>query len=260
MSTAVLSDIHANAEALKRVLDDIDRRKVDRIICLGDTLGYGPDPLECLDLVHQRCAWSLLGNHEAAVARPRAGADLNPEAAASAAWTRAQLDAESDSRVRDDRRVYLAQMRITVRESPADLHGQLLAVHATPRSPLSEYLLPQDALGPATRLRATLDQVRHIAVVGHTHFPGVFCESPAFHPASSLAGGIFRLRRGRRAVINAGSVGQPRDGDPRASYVILRAERAEFARVEYAASVTAARIAAVPELSAWFAQRLLLGR
>ena len=94
MPTAVISDVHGNAEALRTVLADIDRRGIKRIICLGDTVGYGPDPLECVDLVREKCAWSLMGNHDFGVLYEPT--NFNQSAEAAAFWTREQFDNEQN--------------------------------------------------------------------------------------------------------------------------------------------------------------------
>ena len=142
MSTAVISDIHGNAEALRAVLADIERRGVARIICLGDIIGYGPEPLACVDLVREKCEWSLMGNHDFGVLYEPT--NFNPGAEAAAYWTRGQLDAEQDADLRQSRYEFLGRLRVRVVEQ---VNGAtpVLAVHGSPRRPINEYISPDDA-------------------------------------------------------------------------------------------------------------------
>src|SRR5215471_2250759 len=116
LPTAVISDIHGNAEALKTVLADIDARKLERIICLGDIVGYGPEPLECVDLVRQRCEWSLMGNHDFGVLYEPT--NFNPGAESAAFWTRDQFDQEPDEKLRAARYEFLGKLRVRVMDTP----------------------------------------------------------------------------------------------------------------------------------------------
>ena len=134
MPTAIISDVHANAQALRAVLADIDRRGIDRIISLGDIIGYGPDPLECVDLIRERCAWSLMGNHDFGVLYEPT--NFNPGAESAAYWTREQFDAEPDEDLRAQRYEFLGQLRVRVLETPPDGDIGVLAVHGSPRASL----------------------------------------------------------------------------------------------------------------------------
>lgn len=259
MSTAVISDIHGNAEALKRVLDDIDRRGVDRIICLGDIVGYGPSPLECVDLVRQRCVWSLMGNHDFGVLYEPT--NFNAQAESSAYWSREQFDLESDPALRQTRYDFLGQMRVRVLERPPGMDFDVLAVHGSPRRPINEYVFPQDVDASPEKLESIFERFDRLCVCGHTHFPGVFSDEPDFYPPAELGEHRrYRYSAEEKALINVGSVGQPRDEDPRASYVILHADEAEFCRVPYDIDVTARAIKAIPQLHDWLGERLYLGK
>ncbi|MEE8155957.1 MAG: metallophosphoesterase family protein, partial [Phycisphaerales bacterium] len=112
MRTAVISDIHANLEALRAVLDHIDAQNVDRIICLGDILGYGPSPVECVDLVAERCEWSLMGNHDFGVLYEPT--NFNVAAEQAAYWSREQFDLESDNGMSAKRWEFLSRLRVRV--------------------------------------------------------------------------------------------------------------------------------------------------
>jgi diadenosine tetraphosphatase ApaH/serine/threonine PP2A family protein phosphatase len=257
--TAVISDIHANAAALRAVLADIDGRKLGRIICLGDIIGYGPDPLECVDLVAERCEWSLLGNHDYAVLYEPT--NFNPNAESAAYWTRDQFDAVEDAELRNKRYRFLGRLRVRVVEQPQNGGRSILAVHGSPRRPINEYVFPDDAINSPEKMRNLFDLVEGVAICGHTHVPGVFTDEPDFYPPDEAgAGGVYRFMESEKAIINVGSVGQPRDLDPRAAYAILHGDRVEFVRVEYDIDETAEKIRAIPELADNLADRLYTGR
>lgn len=258
MPTAVISDIHGNAEALKRVLEDIEARKIDRVICLGDTVGYGPDPLECVDLVRQRCSWSLMGNHDFGVLYEPT--NFNPGAESAAFWTRDQFDREPDEKKRAERYDFLGRLRVRVLETPPEGKFAVLAVHGSPRRPINEYIFPDDAMNAPDKMQAIFERVETLAIVGHTHVPGVFTDEPDFYPPAELGEGVYKFQPDEKAVVNVGSVGQPRDHDPRASYAILMPDRIEFVRIPYNVDVTAKKIKAIPQLSDWLGDRLYEGR
>lgn len=267
MATAVISDIHGNAVALRAVLDDIKSAGIKRIICLGDIIGYGPEPLECVDLVAEHCEWSLLGNHDFAVLYEPT--NFNPGAERAAYWTRAQFDAVEDTEVRNRRYQFLGRLRVRVSEPLAtispeggpDTPGEVLAVHGSPRRPINEYIFPDDALQQPEKMRTIFALVPQIAICGHSHVPGVFTDEPDFYPPSEAGSdGIYKYLEGEKIIVNVGSVGQPRDFDPRASYAVLYHDRVEFKRVEYDIDATAEKIRAAPELDDWLAGRLYEGR
>ncbi|MEO1715569.1 MAG: metallophosphoesterase family protein [Planctomycetota bacterium] len=256
--TAIISDIHGNADALKAVLADIDAKSIDRVICLGDIIGYGPEPLECVDMVRQRCAWSLMGNHDFGVLYEPT--NFNPGAQAAAYWTREQFDAEPDDDLRASRYDFLGRLRVRVVEAAPDSELALLYVHGSPRRPINEYIFPDDVIGDPDKLASIFRRIDGVAAVGHTHVPGVFTDEPDFYPPGELSDASFEFTSGEKAVINVGSVGQPRDGDPRASYAVLHPDRVDFCRVEYDVESAAKKIIAIGELSNWLGERLYEGR
>ena len=259
MPTAVISDIHGNAAALRAVLADIDARSLKRIVCLGDIVGYGPDPLECVDLVAARCEWSLMGNHDFGVLYEPT--NFNPGAEAAAYWTRKQFDDEPDDARRATRYEFLGRLKVRVADWRDDWPRSILAVHGSPRRPINEYIFPDDVLNAPDKLRSIFGQIDDLCVVGHTHVPGVFTSEPDFYPPDEIgSGATYKFMPNEKAVINVGSVGQPRDHDPRASYAIFYPDRVEFRRVEYDVQETASKIRAVPQLSDWLADRLFEGR
>lgn len=258
--TAIISDIHANFEALQAVLADIDARGVKRVICLGDIIGYGPDPLACIDAVRKRCDWSLMGNHDFGVLYEPT--NFNPGAESAAFWTREQLDAEPDEQARRQRYEFLGRLRVRVVDpAPASnprLH--ILCVHGSPRRPINEYVFPDDVISAPDKLTTIFDRVTRVCFVGHTHVPGVFTDEPDFYPPGELTDNTYKFAEDEKAIVNVGSVGQPRDMDPRAAYAILHDDRVQFVRVPYDIEKCAKKIKAISTLSDWLADRLFEGR
>lgn len=276
MPTAVISDIHANAAALRSVLADIEARGLTRIVCLGDMVGYGPDPLECVDLLMQKATWCLMGNHDYGVLYEPT--NFNPSAESAAFWTREQFDKEPDDAKRASRYQFLNRLKVRVQErigpdGPESLTNAdgspmperegsfpLLAVHGSPRKPINEYIFPEDVINATDKLESIFDKVARVCMVGHTHSPGVFTNEPDFYPPSELSGGKFVFQAGEKVVINVGSVGQPRDMDNRASYVVMHGTHVEFVRLAYNIDETVAKIKAIPQLDNYLGDRLYLGR
>ncbi len=251
MRTAIISDIHGNLEALQVVLDHADAQGVDRIICLGDILGYGPCPVECVDLVAKRCEWSLMGNHDFGVVYEPTNFNMAAEQAAY--WSREQFEQEPDRAKAAAHWEFLSRLRVRV------VFDGFLCVHGTPRRPINEYLFPEDAMNSPVKMQQIFDLVDRYCLVGHTHVPGVFTDEPDFYPPGDLDG-VYRLRDDEKAIINPGSVGQPRDLDPRASYAILEDDCVRFFRLEYDIEAVVRKIKAVPELLDWLGERLYEGR
>jgi diadenosine tetraphosphatase ApaH/serine/threonine PP2A family protein phosphatase len=256
-STAIISDVHANAEALRTVLADIESRGVKRIICLGDIIGYGPDPVECVDLVRKHCEWSLMGNHDFSVLYEPT--NFNPDAEQAAFWTRAQFDNEPDPDARRGRYEFLGQLRVRVVERIGGTDIPMLAVHGSPRRPINEYIFPDDVLTAPDKVTTIFERVPKLCVVGHTHVPGVFTDEPDFYPPTELTNASYPFSE-EKAIINVGSVGQPRDRDPRASYVVMHEDKLEFVRLAYNVALTAEKIKSIPELSNRLGDRLYEGQ
>lgn len=253
MHLAVISDVHANLEALQAVLADIDRRGIRQIICLGDVVGYGPSPCECIDLVMQRCEVTLCGNHDQAVMYEPLNFNVGAERANF--WTRQLLEAEPDKALRNRRWGYLGRLRIKHQANG------ILFVHGSPRRPVNEYLFAEDVYTNPQKVLANFERLEHkLCLVGHTHVPGVFVDEPYFDPPDELPEPRRYVFGGDRAIINVGSVGQPRDRDTRASYLVVTDEAAEFVRVEYDIERTVRKIHDIPELDDFLGNRLLDGR
>ncbi|MEL7498243.1 MAG: metallophosphoesterase family protein [Planctomycetota bacterium] len=244
---AIISDIHGNLEALRSVLKDIETQNVDEIFCLGDVIGYGPNPRECIDHCRE-FALTLLGNHDN-------GALFDPDGFSSGAenaifWTRNQLEDSSIPGAKE-RWDFIARLPRTHRVE------DVMFVHGSPRSPLNEYVFPEDIYNQR-KIERIFDFIKKYCFQGHTHVPGVFTENFRFYLPSEISN---KYTFGdQKLMINVGSVGQPRDGDPRSSYVILDDQTVEFRRVEYDPQETCQKIMAIPELDDYLGERLLEGR
>jgi diadenosine tetraphosphatase ApaH/serine/threonine PP2A family protein phosphatase len=254
MLLGLISDIHGNLAALRRVLADMEQQGAQKVVCLGDVVGYGPFPGECLDLV-RRCGAVLMGNHEEALLY---GAEnFNPRAKRAIDWTREHLRTAGSEDVRKNRWNILQNLQLHAQDGP------FLFTHASPRQPTREYVMPRDITNPA-KMQEIFSLIQHVCFVGHTHIPGVFLEDLTFTIPTQLWGGTYFIEKGEKALVNIGSVGQPRDGDPRACYVLLDtdpgAPRVIFRRVEYDVEETAVAIEANPDLDNYLAERLRLGR
>jgi predicted phosphodiesterase len=269
---AIISDIHSNLEALQVVLSDIEQRGIEEIVCLGDIVGYGPNPRECLDLVRERCRFSIMGNHDHAVLYEPT--NFNTPAERAAYWSRRELEREPDVAQRNARWSYLGELGVR------RLENDILYVHASPRRPMNEYIFPEDVFTNPQKVMANFERMDgRVCFVGHTHQPGVFLDDPYFDPPGELPDHPYYEIEEERTIINVGSVGQPRDRDPRASYAIIHPrntgegaeslvaaalgctiEQVEFVRLEYDVEKTAEKINAIDELDPLLGERLFDGR
>ena len=256
---AVLSDIHSNIEALSVVLADIEKRGIKTIYCLGDVVGYGPNPKECLDLIIDKTKWSVLGNHDYATLYEPTNFNYGAEQASF--WTREVLESEQNRQLSDKRWNFLGslQMRRSLQKKLETDTVIMDFVHASPRKPVNEYIFPEDVYTNPPKVRQLFERVRHICFVGHTHMPGVFLDEPDFYLPDEL-GGVYPIIEDEKAIINIGSVGQPRDKDNRASYVYVEENQVHFVRLEYDFEATADKILAIERLDNFHAERLRDGR
>jgi len=225
MRVAVISDIHGNLHALEAVLAAIDDERPDAIWCLGDLVGYGPRPNECTEAVAQRANVCLVGNHDLGVTGAISLEEFSHDAALAARWTQTVLE--------DRWRTFLSSLEPTAQVEGAELY------HASPRDPVWDYVLTADgAYDALNRTQAPL------VLVGHSHVAiQVVLADGHLDGGLAPAGTEVDLSAGRH-LLNPGSVGQPRDGDPRAAFVILDFDRmfATFRRVEYPVEQTQAEL------------------
>lgn len=252
MRQALISDIHGNLEALTSVMSDIGNQRIDRIICLGDIVGYGPNPCQCLDVVMSKSKLTILGNHDQAALFDPEG--FNPVALRAIYWTRDELDRGPGPATAINRRWdYLSELPKFHKE------GDILYVHGSPRDPTDEYVFPE-SIYDQTKMRILFDRVVGLSFQGHTHMPGVFTTSMEFITPEDCAY-QFQLND-EKLMINVGSVGQPRDEDKRACYVIHDTAKStvEFRRIDYDFETTAKKIYAIAELDNMLGDRLRTGR
>jgi len=217
MRYAILADIHSNLAALRAVLEDIEGKGgVDEVWCLGDIVGYGPEPAECIRLLKKHCSVCVAGNHDLGAIGKLNLSYFNPAAAAACQWTAGRL---SPADVH-----YLESLPLTL------LKDDFFLVHGSPAEPVLEYII---STGIAARNFAFFDS--RYCLVGHTHVPLAFKQEGGTAPSIPLSPGIGLVLGAKRMIINPGGVGQPRDGDPRASYAIYESEGSilRLYRVEY---------------------------
>jgi diadenosine tetraphosphatase ApaH/serine/threonine PP2A family protein phosphatase len=235
MRLALISDIHSNLPALEAVLAAIDERELGTVWCLGDVVGYGADPDACTELVRERCELCLVGNHDLAVLGEIDVSTFSPAAEAAVEWTREECKAATTE--------FLQGLE------PANDDGEVGLYHASPRNPVWEYVLSVDAAAECMAMQA-----HRVCFIGHSHV-ALHYTAPANGDAASLvdsasgsaAAGGTRIELGEgRWLVNPGSVGQPRDGDARAAWLVLDTDEwtAEYHRVEYDIDRAAAAIAA----------------
>jgi len=248
---ALISDIHSNIEALQAVFEDMKTFAPDEIYCLGDVVGYGPDPRETLAMVKD-AAVVLMGNHEDGLLYK--AENFNSRARSALEWTREQLNSSEF-----DKEESFALWEFIDTFQKQETRGDLMFVHASPRQPVTEYVMPAHSLDR----RMMADIFAHFEEAracfgGHTHVPGIFEEGRGFRHQSNVG---ERYTMGEhRCLVNIGSVGQPRDGDPRASYLLIDGADLLFRRVEYDVRTTMRKIAGIPSLDDFLAKRLKVGQ
>jgi predicted phosphodiesterase len=249
MRILVLSDLHANATALKAALAAAEGRW-QRVVCLGDVVGYGPDPNEVTSKIRELGAQTIRGNHDKAVAGLMPTDDFNPVAKAAVDWTRSQLSADN------------LKWLVTLPPGPLQVAGIVL-VHGALQDEDEYVFTPEQAL------EGLLDSAAAVTFFGHTHHQGGFSYSPAsnnlemlnLRPRNSESFAALRTDVDTRYLLNPGSIGQPRDGDPRAAFAIADLEHGvvEFWRVPYDIADVQSRMRAA-RLPEALVQRLSLGR
>ncbi len=241
MRVAVLSDIHSNLEALEAVLAAADEMGCDRMLVLGDIVGYGADPDAVIDRLAAREAITIAGNHDLAATGAFDVSWFNDAAAAAIAWTKNSMSPDSKE--------FLSSLD-PIRETE---HG--LLVHGSVRDPVAEYLLSAEEAAASFELAPF-----SLAFFGHTHLPTVFRRGPDARVMGWVLGEgeVIELAPGERYMLNPGSVGQPRDRDPRAAFIVFDGEKAVGHRVGYPIDRAAKKIRAAG-LPGWLSDRLWIG-
>jgi len=226
MRYAILADIHANLAALKAVLEDIKAKgEVDEIWCLGDIVGYGPEPGECIRLIQKVSSVCVCGNHDLGAIGKLDLSYFNPAAAEACQWTMDKLN-PVESR-------YLEDLPKTIKR------GDFFLAHGSPMEPIQEYIMSTSV---AEKNFSYFDS--QFCLIGHTHVPMAYKKEEHACASIPLSENIGLVTLGHRMIINPGAVGQPRDGDPRASYGIYDSEGNMFRlhRVEYDVRATQDRM------------------
>lgn len=245
---AIISDIHGNLPALRATLDDIESRGIGQVVCLGDVIGYGPDPVECWRLASEKCGLVIRGNHDHALGT-REMSRFHPRAKTAMEWTRKRILEEKDGE-----EIILAISHLPQCATDQDF----LYVHGSPAGPTMDYLLPGDSYD-RERMAREFAEMDVYAFNGHTHIPGVIARNMRFMPPEALEGYAVRLE-GRQMIINVGSVGQPRDRNPRSCYLIYDGEYITYRRVEYDVEKTVQKILSLPDIHPASGLRLRDGR
>lgn len=241
MKYAIISDLHANLEATQTVLDRIDAVGVDKIICLGDVVGYNANPNECVDIIRDREIPTICGNHDAVASGLEEPWGFNPVALSAAMWTRETL--------REDNLEWLRGLPDTQK------FDNFLAVHGSPTNRNSYLFTWEDA---ASHMGFVEAQSCDLCFFGHTHSPGIFSRDGEYTLDDDSK---FQLGDDKTFFVNPGSVGQPRDGDPRSAFGFLDTEKLEYqlVRINYPVKQAAEKVTA-EGLPAFLAERLFLGR
>jgi predicted phosphodiesterase len=249
---AIISDIHSNLEALTAVMKDIEARKVKKIYCLGDLIGYGPNPNACIEIAMRNFEFVIKGNHDEAISYkiPKRFKRL---AATAAYWTRKQVKPRRKPGYREQRKRW-SYVKKTPRTQ--DL-GVWLMAHGSVQSNL-DYV--HDKVG-ALEVFEDMGESR-LCFLGHTHVPGIFLlgsDDDDVHYLEPEDGKRYSVN-GRKAIVNVGSIGQPRDGDPRACYVLAREDGSlSFRRIPYDVEQTAEKIFSAKGLPNSLGERLFEG-
>ena len=245
---ALISDLHSNLEAVEAVLARIDSMGIREVACLGDVVGYGADPLPVTRIVMQRCKWTILGNHDWGLFHQLD--DFNPLAREALIYTRAQLRPTLLRPIRRKAWEFLRNLPERMQD-----HGYLFC-HGSPRDPVMEYVLKSDGFLEPDKMQHLFALVDRPCFVGHTHWPGVHRPDYRFTQATDEH---REFRLDGPCIVNVGSVGQPRDGDCRASFAVAYGDRVEIHRVPYDFRRTQAKILAAG-LHPALAERLARGK
>ncbi|WP_372366726.1 metallophosphoesterase [Candidatus Uabimicrobium sp. HlEnr_7] len=252
---AVISDIHSNLCAFDAVLEDIHRRNVDAIYCLGDVIGYGPQPIECFNKAMKYCEVIIKGNHEEGVIDGPFG--VTTIAREAMLWTKKIMRPSFCSSLRKRRAwEYLQNLPISHTED------KLLFIHGCPQDPM-EYLMERDTediFGEIPqKIREAFELVEQICFIGHTHFPGIITEGSEWFSIQNFDY-EWEVDPHQKIVCNVGSVGQPRDRDCRACYATYDGKKIAYHRIPYDIKVTQQKIEVLPALNNYLAERLEYGK
>ena len=252
---AIISDVHANIEAFTSVMEDIEAQKIGDIVCLGDVVGYGPDPRACLELVMKHCRFCLSGNHDHAVLSRAVGFNPLAEEAVNA-HRRLLRPGPFSLPGKKARWAFLEQADALIKKQEQDS----LFVHGSPRDERNEYILESDiTFGNVEKIQECFEMIPRLCFIGHTHCPGIIDQALRFLTPEELDYDV-ELSAAEKFIINVGSVGQPRDGDNRSCYVIVDGSHIRYRRVEYDFKNTMSKLGRIGDISREAADRLEHGR
>ena len=247
---AIISDLHSNVEALTNVFADIKSQGVEDIICLGDVVGYGPQPREVMAMTMKTVRVSLMGNHDEAVLK--GAKNFNAWAREAIDWTREEIQLQDG--FEKERWAYLKRMPLSFQTNG------LYFVHGSPRQPTIEYILREDIYnGAYDKFDEIFESFDKVLFVGHSHTPCIINEELDYVTPAEIEHNFVYTRDKNKLIVNVGSVGQPRDNDTRSCYVIVDDETITFRRVEYDVDVVVEKIKAVDRLSDNLGLRLKKG-
>jgi diadenosine tetraphosphatase ApaH/serine/threonine PP2A family protein phosphatase len=259
MRRALLSDIHGNLIALEAALADCATQSLDEIACLGDICGYGPDPIECVDLMRERCAWVLAGNHDVTLFMT-VPVGFNRYAREAIEWQRRLLIPRWYSLgAKVGRWNWLGTL------SPSRKDADVLYVHASPRDPMMEYVEEGDfadmGFGSSQKAMEIFEKFERLSFCGHSHRPGIVTQDFHWMRPHLFPDLTYRLQARDKTLVNIGSVGQPRDGNPHGCYVIYDdvAQTITFRRVPYDVKKAQERFKRIPQLNERLWRRLETG-
>lgn len=247
---AIISDLHSNTEAVTAVLEDIRQQGIEDIVCLGDVVGYGPEPRQVMELTMKAVRVSLMGNHDEAVLK--GAQNFNAWAREAIDWTREEiLTKDGQDQVRWD---YLQAMPLSFQTNG------LYFVHGSPRQPTIEYILREDIYnGLYDKFDEIFASFEKILFVGHSHTPCVINEDLEYVTPAEIDHGFSYTLDKKKLIVNVGSVGQPRDNDTRACYAVIDKSAVTFRRVEYDVDSVVEKIKKVERLSDNLGLRLKKG-
>lgn len=247
---AIISDLHSNTEALTKVLEDIRSQEVDDIICLGDVVGYGPEPRQVMDLTMRNVRVSLMGNHDEAVLK--GATNFNHLAREAIDWTRDEVQVKDGKE--KDRWEYLQKMPLRFQTNG------MYFVHGSPRQPTIEYILREDIhQGQYDKFDEIFSSFDKVLFVGHSHTPCIINEDLEYVTPAEIEHNFTYTRDKKKVIVNVGSVGQPRDNDPRSCYVIIDNNTIRFRRTSYDVDAVVQKIKGVERLSDNLGLRLKKG-
>jgi predicted phosphodiesterase len=259
---ALLSDIHSNINAFNAVLEDIEKNGgADKMHCLGDVIGYGPKPNECLALAKKLFEVTLKGNHEEAVVK--GAKDFNEMAKRAIDWTRSAII--PNYQTANPEQLENWGFVSGLPEKWNDPTGLIQYVHGAPQDPVNEYIMPMDCDPPSKtygdKLYTAFTMTQWVTFCGHSHMPALYCQDGLFVSPTFQKTVSWTLEPNLRYIINVGSVGQPRDGDNRACYVLWNPDerKVTWRRVPYDIQDTFNSVVSIRDLDITLGERLFRG-